>query len=230
MWNLLCSPGKPEHHDLLELSIDSGLAWQSEYTCICKALSSFTHMLHQFLEKHKSLSWPAVLRLGSALCLEIFQISCWGLLQLCFLCCIQWCRNCIGKGVPCSGSFCLFQLDISLPLQVLQAVTLCCISVVLQDRSVYSISSCTVRQEGKLPFMWVFLIFVWLLVLGWGFFFFYPCGIIFTQKGETSWIQDVVFHGCWAQCAFRFDLASRPGSDCPLRTSFLCLCCLHCYC
>lgn len=50
-----------------------------EYTCICKALSSLTHTLHQFLEKHKTLSWPAVLKLGIALCLKIFQVSCLGL-------------------------------------------------------------------------------------------------------------------------------------------------------
>lgn len=70
--------------------------------------------------------------------------------------------------------------------------------------------------------MWVFLIFVWLLVLGWGFFF-YPCGLIFTLRGETCWIQDLVFHGCWVQCAFRFVFANKPGTDCPLRSSFLCV-------
>lgn len=44
---------------------------------------------------------------------------------------------------------------ISLPLQVLQAVTLHCISVVLQIVSAYSISSCAVRPEGKLPSFYV---------------------------------------------------------------------------
>ena len=58
-------------------------------------------------------------------------------------------------------------------------------------------------------------------------FFFYPCGIILTLRGETSWIQDVVFHGCWALCAFRFVFANKPGTDCPLRSSFLCLCVAH---
>lgn len=74
--------------------------------------------------------------------------------------------------------------------------------------------------------MWVFLIFVWLLVLGWGFFF-CPCGIIFILRGETSWIQDVVFRECWVRCAFRLVFANKPSTDYSLRSSLLYLYVAH---
>lgn len=69
----------------------------------------------------------------------------------------------------CDPSFWIYQLIYQcLCKSWRQSLVYCCPPSVL---SVYSINSCTVGQEGKLPFMWAFLIFVWLLVPGWGFFF-----------------------------------------------------------
>lgn len=165
---------------------------------------------------NKILSWQVVLKLGIALCLEIFQIIYLGLFQLCFPYCIQWCKSCLGEGVLAFGVLCFWIFK-------LRHYCLCKF-----HRHCHSIASLLSSSKS-----WVFIVsaaallgrkgsfplcgYSWFLCGCWCwaevFFFFYSCGVILTLRGETSWIQDVVFHGCWVQCTFRFVFANKPGID-----------------
>lgn len=149
---------------------------------------------------------------------------------MCSPCCIQWCKNCLGErvlgfGIPLFG---YFSLDIFCLCKFHRHCHFVA-SLLSSSRSCVFIVSAAALLGRKGSFL--LCGYSWFLCGCWCWaevFFFYPCGIIFTLRGETSWIQDVVFHGCWAQCAFRFVFANKPGTDCSLRSSFPCLCCTHC--
>lgn len=86
--------------------------------------------------------------------------------------------------------------------------------------SVCNICSCSVGQEGKFPLMWAFLIFLWLLVRGWGFFYSPLWYNIYVEWGNILSIGRCVSRVLSAVFIF----ARKPGIKYLLRSS---LCAAH---